>query len=420
MMNELVIIKLFLKKENYTKYINNIYTINLQVETKKIINTIISYYNNYNSHIYISIDELEQYFILLHPSDKVNQNYTKLFERLRTMEVSDSVAVDTFQTMLEQAYAAKVFEVVLPLMRGESRGTLYELPQIIQSFKEETSRLDQEVSPFVDTGNLDTLFEELDPSVGIRWGLRYLNENIGPLRGGTQGHFFARVEAGKTSFVVSQLSAFAPQLKEDEVILGCFNEEDGKFIVRRTACSMLGISQEEYVARLRLGQADQLKKKLEELGFFKIKFLYKPDLTYEDILEQVEKHKIRILVVDIADHLSFRGVVGSDVTIASKLGEIYRKLRAIAGNYGCDIITVGQAAATADNKKYLTSADMHNSKVDKPGALDYNIGMSFDMNEEQVGASRRYMTIVKNKIGVTKQASAVVLFDKLLGRFQDV
>ena len=99
-----------------------------------------------------------------------------------------------------------------------------------------------------------------------------------------------------------------------------------------------------------------------------------------------------------------------------KLGELYRKFRRMATLYNIDILTAGQAHADAAGKKRVKIDHMHNSKTDKPGALDYAIGIGTDDHEQM----RRYLNIVKNKIGTTKREINTVRFDIPYQRFKDI
>jgi hypothetical protein len=59
---------------------------------------------------------------------------------------------------------------------------------------------------------------------------------------------------------------------------------------------------------------------------------------------------------------------------------------------------------------------MHNSKTDKPGALDYAIGIG----KEQVENNLRYLNLPKNKLGQTQRDIHTVRFEIPHIRFKDV
>jgi len=101
---------------------------------------------------------------------------------------------------------------------------------------------------------------------------------------------------------------------------------------------------------------------------------------------------------------------------AARLGELYAMFREWAKEYKTDIITVGQAHADAEGKKYLHKAWMNKSKTDKPGELDYAIGIGIDGigNDQDM---RRFISICKNKSGPHTRFQAVM--NPHTARFED-
>jgi hypothetical protein len=61
-----------------------------------------------------------------------------------------------------------------------------------------------------------------------------------------------------------------------------------------------------------------------------------------------------------------------------------------------DILTAGQAHADAGGKQWLKQEWMNNSKTEKPGELDYAIGIGLPQGDTDM---RRYISICKNKQG---------------------
>jgi replicative DNA helicase len=416
-MTELSIIKLFLSKKHYYKYIKYIDKIKLDSHIYKLLRAIDKYYRDYTDHEYIALDELRTYFLLEYPSETGNDMFSDLFTQLESLEVSDSVASDVVHTLLERHYAGKVLEeTLLPIIQEEARGSILDIPAIIDDFKELTTGMDaEEESPFVEE-SLEELSKVLSKEEGLSWRLECLNANLGRMVGSTLGHFFARVEAGKTTLLASEVTHFASQLEDDQEILWVCNEEDGRRIKYRLYQSMLGLSAIDIQTRIKAGQLDELVLQYREAGGDKINVFYDPNVTYEQILELMEKRNVRILVVDIADHVGFRG--RSDLSGPQQLGELYRRYRSLAVRFSCDILTVGQASAEAAGKQVLHLEHMHNSRTDKPGALDYAIGLgqSYNASEDEL----RWINIVKNKIGQTINEISTVMIDKARGLIGDL
>ena len=408
------IIKLLLNKDNYNKYINNIYKINTEKEIKRIIYIIDKYYKEYKEHVYLTVDELRSYFFLEYPTEKNTNTYDHIFDRLHQLEVSDSVAGAIVQQYVEQDAATRLLEVVVPIIEGETRGGILDVLPIIDEYRISAAHVEEEESYFVEDG-IGDLIELADKEAGLKWRSKCLNDNIGPLVGGSLGHILANPEVGKTSALVNELTYFAGQT--DEPILGIFNEEDGKRIRFRLYQSMLNISGPELVAMVKAGRKDELDERYNEMGGSNIRIYYDPSVTFEQIARLTDATRPRILAVDIADHVMFHGA--ADLRTDLRLEGIYRRYRQLAGTYDClDVITCAQAGADADGKRYVKLSDTSNSKVGKPGALDWaiSIGKTYNENESDL----RWFNIVKNKVGQTIQESNAMRFDKLRGRYEDV
>ncbi len=419
-MIELSIIKLILKRNNYIKYNNIIYDIKLEdnKEIENILYIINKYYEEYKHHEYISTDELKYYFFSEYPSQKNNKIYLDIFDKINGLEISDSLATDIVHQYLEKNYAMNICQKLIPVINGDGagKGLIFDIKELVDEFKLKSNNIENEKELFIDP-SLDNIFEVIDRDKGLKWGLDCLNNNIGPLTGETLGHIFARVDVGKTSFLVSQIANFLPQLKEKEEILWLCTEESGKRVISRVYQNLLNLSSTEIEWNFKNGQKEVMQEKFYEMGGNKIKFYHKADMTMEDIKSYVETmEKPRLLVIDIADHITFRG--DRDYSGPYRLGELYRRFRHISSYYHFDTITVGQASAECDGHKGLHLDHMHSSKTDKPGALDYAIGLgkTYDPAESEL----RWISIVKNKIGTTIKEINQVRFDVVKGHFYNI
>lgn len=415
-MTDLAIAKLMLKKENLDKYGDIVYNIKTDIDIYKILITINKYYEEYKEHKYISIDELEYYFYTQYPSQRSNASVQEIFNRLRTLEISDSLAADIVLKYLEKDVATEILQLLSPVINGDGNHVIAQLPEMIDRFRQRAKLVEEEQSPFVED-DIEALMDLIDKRGGLQWGLTHLNQNIRSLPGLTLGHVFARVETGKTTFVASQITSFVSQLNSNQSVLWVCNEENGRFVKLRTYQSLLNMTNEEIFDWISAHGKTSLMDRFYESGGSKIRIHYDPNTSIESIRNLLDRQdEPRVLVVDIADHVSFRG--DSDLAGPAKLGDLYRRFRNLAAVYGVDILTVGQASAECDGRKVLHMDHMHNSKTDKPGALDYAIGIGRTYNEEE--SERRWLTICKNKIGCTVKETDVVRIDTQRGRMYDV
>jgi replicative DNA helicase len=290
---------------------------------------------------------------------------------------------------------------------------------LVETFKKKVMQQEESKDIFTSL-TVDQMIQEAEKKDGIKWRLNCLNRNLGPLNCGTLGHVFARVESGKTSFLCSEVSAFIKQLKDNERILWFCNEERGSAVISRFNHALLGKSRDELLMMYKLGKQEEIEQLRKEAGFDKILFKHDTALSFEQIQDILNLHMgdytARIIVVDIADHVRYRG--DSDLASHQRLGELYRRYRELASKFNCDVITAGQASAEVQGRKVLESDDMHNSKTDKPGALDYAIGIGKSNQEED--RYLRWISLPKNKMGQTIEEITTVRFDIPHSRFIDI
>lgn len=412
---ELSLLLLFCKNKTYLlKYTKYLKDLPLSDELRKILNTIYKYYSRFEEHTYISIKELSTYFDSEYPVLKNKDLYTKIFTELASLDISESLASEIMRRMLAKRAANEIVTHLLPVLDGEQCERVTEVSQFVADYSADVLSQDKEESPFIED-NLEQLFASEIMVPGLEWRLSCLNESIGHLRRGTLGHVFARPESGKTTFLCSELTHMASQMGESEVILGIWNEDKGKRIKTRLYESMLGLGEGDIEQRIKSGEVGELEKTFQKHGGKYIRTRYNPAATIEEIQSYLDVYNVRLLVVDIADHVRFRDAPDKKVDF---LEELYRRFRVIAGTYNCDVITCGQADVACAGRKVLHLENMNNSKVGKQGALDYAIGIgaSYDPAEQDL----RWINIVKNKLNSEGGSGPfTVRIDKSTGRYYD-
>jgi replicative DNA helicase len=299
-------------------------------------------------------------------------------------------------------------------VQGNRGPSVFEIPALIAEFREKAKLVDEVSSPFVEE-DMGFVEDIVDTNAGLHWRLDCLNQNIGPLTGGSLGHIFARPETGKTSFLVNEVSYFAGQLQDDEKIIWIWNEEPWQRIKYRFLQSFLNMKREEIYDLLSRYGKSYLQEQWEQHGGRRILFQREEDPTYEDIIALLEKTpNVRVLVCDIADHITFRK--SGDMANHERLEELYRRFRNISNSYGVSILTSAQAAEAASDRKHLFMEHMANSKTGKPGALDYAIGIGKVNDNEEM----RWLSIPKNKRGTTVTPINPIMFDRERGRYSDI
>lgn len=408
-MVELSILKLLLTRETYNRYISYINKNNIDKTILNIIYSIIEYYKQMEEHNYLSSDELRTWFFHLNPNIKEPELYEGIFDRLDKLDVSDSVASAVVSNLIEKEYANRIVNNLIPVLEDRAFGVLHSVVRKDLEEYEQTLQIKgDEDSPFVDD-DLEKLLEENITGEGLNWRLGCLMSAIGPLRGGSLGHVFARPDTGKTSFLASEATHLASQLKDDECSLWINNEEKGSKVKLRTYQACLNAVTASIVSNV-----DKAKELYKERGGDRIKLYDDACVSLRDIEELIKKHKPRFVIIDQGDKVSFPK--DGDMSNADRLQKLYQKYRELAKKYNCDIITVGQANGEAEGRKWLEQGHMNNSKTGKPGELDYAIGIgsSFAEGDEEI----RYIHVCKNKYG--PHTKATVFFDAAKARYKDI
>ena len=412
----MIIIKLFCSSvdlyNRYNRYINKT---NITKEYLVILESLKEYYNKFEEHKYLSSDELKTWFHHVNPAIKDKELYDALFERLSSLDISDTVAEEIVTNMIEKEYANKIITTLIPVIEDSSfRKLNTEVKKLVDEYEEVCNlKKDEEDNPFV-TAELETILEETTTGSGLHWRLDCLNKSVGLLRGGNLMHVFARPDMGKTSFLASEATFIASQLKDDEVLVWINNEEKGSKVRLRTYQACLGANTSAILTNL-----NKAKELYKERGGSKILIYDDATVKLSDIKKLFSEYNIRVMIIDQGDKVAFSK--DGDMSQADRLQRLYQHYRELAKKYNADIITAGQCSGEGEGKKWLTMDMMNNSKTGKPGELDVAIGIGAtheEQTQEDDGVPmNRYIHVCKNKHG--PHGKAAVLFDATKARYKD-
>lgn len=216
MIPELSILKLLL---NYTNWNENHHEISIEdfpKELQPIFSSIDNYHASNSAHSDLSADDLANLVFSIPHKDR--DFVQGILEQVDQCQASNETTHQLLRSIRQRNLLKKIsitsYEV------SEGRQTLSSLETILASY----TKL-QEVSQnstsngtadgaFV-TDDLTTLISDSITTPGLRWRLNTLNQMLGSLRKGDFGFVFARPETGKTTFLASEVTYMAEQLKED-------------------------------------------------------------------------------------------------------------------------------------------------------------------------------------------------------------
>jgi hypothetical protein len=407
------ILKLITKEQKYyNKYLNIISSVSLETENALIFNLIKTYYSKFSEHNYIGQEELASFFRSEYPAHKDPEHILQVIAKVYAMDTSDSLASDMVGRLIEADVANKVINALLPTLQGEQYGLMAKAQELLADWQSTLSEDDEDESPFIDD-DLDDLLDHNDTD-GLRFRLDCVHEALGNLTGGTLGHVFARPEVGKTTFAHSEASFFAEQIPDDSCILWINNEEEGTKVRLRQYSAVTGMN-EESIRR----DVESAKRIFAERGGNRLRLYDNASVSITDIEMLCKEHQPRIVWIDQGDKITYRGQdkAGNG---ADRLKQVYDKLREIVKRcnkqWKMDMVTVGQADAQCEGRKWLNLSNLDSGKTGKAGAFDYciGIGKTFIDDEEHV----RYISFAKNKLG-GKHTKHRVILDSEKARYHD-
>jgi replicative DNA helicase len=323
--------------------------------------------------------------------------------------VSDSLAETKIKQLIEQDAANKIAQICIPTSSGESFGIFEKIREIMEHTEEHLEKQQSE-SLFL-KNDLRKIYEK-QTEHGLNWKLKCLMDSIGPLPGsGKIIHLASRPNAGKTTLLASEVTHMCAQLKGDENILWVHNEEDGGSIQERWYQAMCNATHEQLI-----GNIDKAQEIFEKRGGNRIRMHDNDNVTVENIEKLIIETQPRLVVVDIADHVGFRGdnKVGNG---AERLKLLYRMFRNLGKKYSkrfpIDFILTGWSDATTEGRKWFGQNNLDGGKTGKPGSTDAIITIGQDGEGE---GTARYLAVVRNKL-TGRGVRQVVTIDPFRARF---
>ena len=199
---------------------------------------------------------------------------------------------------------------------------------------------EEDLERYFINNDFNRIKQTTDRKCSIKFRLNVLNEALGGLLPGDFGIIGAYAEAGKTSFLVSVVSYMAQQLDEG-CILWLNNEEPEDRIYRRLWEAVLETDWKNI-----LRWQDKAEKRFDRLmgnERHRIRIYDIRSLPLYKIKKLIEKHKPKLVVIDLADKVVFTGTVdGSD---HQRLTSLYKELRALSQDI-CPILALSHTDAT--------------------------------------------------------------------------
>lgn len=409
------------ERESYEKYHKIVPKGLLDKLTAAIITDYGRYFNSFKDHKQIDPPAFKSaFFGAYHPdlTDDQKIQYRQILDNCLTTPVDPAVRDNYIQNVIEQDYSAKMMEILQRYNDGEEVDVL----RAIQSLAEEAEEsLDRKVGyQFIDD-DINELLTGENNNHGLKWRLQCLRDSMRPLVPGDFGIIAGRPDTGKTSFLASELTYLAAQVKdafgEDRPIIWFNNEGPGKRIKPRLYQAALDLTLKEMIELSKKGEL--VKAYTKAVGDAnRIKIMDIHSFWNWEVQEVIKKARPAVIVYDMIDNIKFAGQAGARTD--QVLEAMYGWAREACVKYDAIGLATSQISNEGDGLLFPTLGMLKDSKTGKQGACDFQImiGRSNDFNAEFT----RGIGIVKNKLRVEGKPGdprAEVIFDGVRCRYKD-
>jgi len=398
------LIKYISNLSNYKRYSSLIRDEYLSDIPKFIYDNLKTYFNETEKQD-VDWDEFKGFVLMNHPN--LNDSKVKSFVAYvnKLVENDDEVENFVIKNLSTRHYADKIADKAFSVSTGDAE--MSEIGDLLRQYNLEvkTTQSDLDSLNLNENQMLHDL-EELRNTKKYSWSIPELELMMGPISKGDFIILASRPDGGKTTLLSQAAVHWCTQLEDDECVLWCNNEEDGKKVRVRHIQAGLSWTREEIML--------DVKKSIatfnEKFGKDKIKMLDRSIMTVHHIEEAIEMCNPKIIIIDqIWKVGGFENASYNNIDRYAKLAQYVRDL---AKKYG-PIIGASQLDASADDTKYPTMGALYNSKTAVQGEADaiLTIGQT-----KQDGPDIRFLSAPKNKLAYAdnewRNVGASVRIDK--------
>lgn len=371
-----------------------------------------AYFNAFPERDYVDVDELRSLVRLRAGAASVESVAMLMHLLTRLEEPADETAVNGILGQLyELDLSGRAAALITRYQDGEDVDLAYELQRLSQT----AVRAKAAATPddYIQVG-IDELLSEVSNDQGLKFRrIPALRENILGLSGGASVAIAARPDKGKTSFLASILTDFAPQVQsmygDARPILWLNNEGSGKRIIPRVYQAALGLDLDEIIALSNKGVLVQEYAKAVggNANIIRVKEIHGASLA--QIEQVIEAQRPAVVVADMLANVRIASTGGNKAEVVEQLWQEWRELMV---RHDCIGLATVQVSAEGDNQLYPPYSALKDSKTGIQGATDIILVMGSLNNPE--AASIRGLSTPKNKFAAPGKPSHItteVYFD---------
>lgn len=417
---QLQLIKFLLSKDVHQKYGESLRSV---FKDNKEINQLLTMLDRLHSEYDKDITFAEySTYVLANCMEKDRDVFAQLLNAVNEADTESVILADVFADIMRRQ---KAYEVALSALEvSEGRKNFADLVDMTKELSVTDMAGDCDVESMFADDNLENIHAKRKTQLGLRWRLAALNRSLGSLRQGNFGFIFARPETGKTTFLASEVTYFAEQVRKRNIeqpdnpvgpIVWFNNEQEIGEVIDRVAQATFGIHVDELNAK-----RSYYEQRNKDLLNRSIRFIDGASIHRKDVEKICRAVKPSMVIFDQIDKI--KGFTDDREDL--RLGHIYIWAREIAKEY-CPVIGVCQADGTAEGKKWLTMDNVANAKTSKQAEADWilGIGKVHTVEEEFM----RYLHLSKNKLSGDsdtdprlRHGRLEVMIDPEIGRYKDV
>lgn len=291
----------------------------------------------------------------------------------------------------------------------------------------EIRRLNQEMEERMRNGEVDGIELDIDEllevdrdNAGYSFRLHCLNEAIKKVLHGTFIIVAARPDQGKSSFIASEVTYMASQIKptaddpRPPRILWLNNEGRGQELVKRLYQAALRATTADLAAKARGGTLQQEYR--DRVGNCEVEVIDIHGWSTSQLDKLFKDKKPHIVVFDMLDNVTYSGGVHDGGNRTDQiLEEKYKWARDACVIHNFVGIATSQISNDGDGMEFPYMSMLKDSKTGKQGACDIII-MIGSKND---GSDYRYISTPKNKRPQDgkRDPRAEVMFDRLRSRY---
>lgn len=405
---DLLLLHALAAKQRYRSLMHVVPSGMISQDTQVVLAWFGAYYNAFPERDFVVVDELLSLVRLRSGNASAEQVAVTchLIEHLRH-PVDEAGLRGILGQLHELDLSGRAGALIAKYNAGEEIDLAYELNKL----SAHAVRCMAQSAPddYIDTP-IHELLSEIDNDSGIKFRrLALLRENIAGLHGGASLAIAARPDKGKTSFIASVITDFAPQLPpifgEGRPILWLNNEGSGKRIIPRVYQAALGCDLNELI---RLSNANELVPAYTKAvggtaDIIRVKDMHGASLA--NIEQVIESMRPSVVVFDMLANFRLAGAQNG-ANKADGVEQLWQEVREMAVRHDFISLSTVQISQEGGNQLYPPYSALKDSKTGIQGATDIILMMgSLDNPDAQ---AIRGLSTPKNKFAVAGKQSYVM------------